>query len=265
MAIFGQWPWTNFHEMNLDWVIKTVKEGIQNVQGVVEDYFAAHVDNTLTVSGDAADAATVGSRLTTINGSLTSLGNRVTTLENTAVHYYNFKKQGHDVNIIPNPLMTDRTTTDALLADISNNYQYVILFEGFPAENVCIDPDDSDNLLFSSTLYDVVFDTTQPKGSFTTRTDYLVKDVIEIQMNAGMTSGTYTTGDYTTLDSKLSDDIVDNIIAVSDNGTRFVNPIAYKKNTTPGYWDVTFYSSTPGHTITLRCLDDDSVTIMTAP
>lgn len=264
MAIFGQWPWTNFHEMNLDWVIKTVKEGIQNVQGVVEDYFAAHVDNTLSVSGDAADAATVGSRLTTVNGSLTSLGNRVTTLENTAVHYYNFKKEGMDVNIIPNPLMTDRTTTDALLADISNNYQYVILFEGFPAENVCIDPDDSDNLLFSSTLYDVVFDTTQPKGSYTSRTDYLVKEVIVIQMDNGMTTGSYTTGDYALLNSKLTANITDNIIAVSSSGTNFANPLAFKKTSPPGYWDVTFSSTSPGHTITLQCLSDDSITILTA-
>lgn len=26
MGVFNNFPWTNFHELNLDWVIKTVKE-----------------------------------------------------------------------------------------------------------------------------------------------------------------------------------------------------------------------------------------------
>lgn len=85
MAIFGQWPWTNFHEMNLDWVIKTTKEAVANIQQTVIDYFTAHVDNTLTVSGDAADAATVGSRLTTVNGSISALDGRIDTLEEHAL------------------------------------------------------------------------------------------------------------------------------------------------------------------------------------
>lgn len=199
MSIFNQFPWTNYREYNLDWVIRTVKKALEDVSDAVSTYFADHIDTTLSVSGAAADAATVGSRLTTINGSLTSLGNRVTTLENTAVHYYNFKIQGHDVNIIPNPLMTARTTTDALLADISNNYQYVILFEGFPAENVCIDPDDSDNLLFNSTLYDVVFDTALPKGSFTARIDVAAAPVV---IDDTVSPAVYAVGNFDTLKAK---------------------------------------------------------------
>ena len=199
MSIFNQFPWVNYREYNLDWVIRTVKKALEDVSDAVSTYFADHIDTTLSVSGAAADAATVGSRLTTINGSLTSLGTRVTTLENTAVHYYNFKKQGMDVNIIPNPQMTARTTTDALLADISNNYQYVILFEGFPAENVCVDPDDSDNLLFNSTLYNVVFDTTLPKGSFTARVDVAAAPVV---IDDTASPAVYAVGDFATLKAK---------------------------------------------------------------
>ena len=199
MSIFNQFPWTNFREYNLDWVIRTVQDckdtvdaALADVSNAVATYFAQHIDTTLTQAGDAADAAAVGSRLTT-------LGNRVTTLENNAVHYYNFKKQGADVNIIPNPLMTARTTTDALLADISNNYQYVILFEGFPAENVCVDPNDSDNLLFNSTLYNVVFDTTLPKGSYTARIDVAAAPVV---IDDTVSPAVYAVGDFATLKAK---------------------------------------------------------------
>lgn len=81
MSVFPSWPWTNFHEYNLDWVIKTVKECKQTVEEAMTDvsnavatYFADHIDATLTQSGEAADAAIVGGRLNTVQGSLNTLG-----------------------------------------------------------------------------------------------------------------------------------------------------------------------------------------------
>lgn len=80
MSVFPSWPWTNFHEENLDWVIKTVKECKQTVEEALADvsdavatYFANHIDTTLTQSGKAADAAAVGNRLSALSGNISSV------------------------------------------------------------------------------------------------------------------------------------------------------------------------------------------------
>lgn len=31
MSIFSEFPYTNFHELNLDWLIKAVKEAVNTV------------------------------------------------------------------------------------------------------------------------------------------------------------------------------------------------------------------------------------------
>lgn len=91
MSIFNQWPWTNFNEYNLDWVIKTVKEckqtveeykqiveeALTNVSDAVAMYFASHIDTTLTQSGKAADAAAVGRKMTNLNSNYTTLNGTV--------------------------------------------------------------------------------------------------------------------------------------------------------------------------------------------
>lgn len=86
MSVFPSWPWTNFHEENLDWVIKTVKkcketvaEALADVSNAVAAYFADHIDTTLTQSDEAADAAAVGNRLTALSG---NISNVQTTLSN---------------------------------------------------------------------------------------------------------------------------------------------------------------------------------------
>ena len=70
MAIFNQFPWTNFREYNLDWVISTVKDCKETVDAALADvssavamYFVDHIDTTLSVSGDAADAAATGNKI----------------------------------------------------------------------------------------------------------------------------------------------------------------------------------------------------------
>lgn len=98
MAIFNQFPWTNFREYNLDWIISkvkaltstvddlntTVENALTDVSDAVSDYFTTHIDSSLTRSGDAADAAVVGQRLTTTNNNITSLTGQVGAL-NTSV------------------------------------------------------------------------------------------------------------------------------------------------------------------------------------
>lgn len=80
MSVFPSWPWTNFHEENLDWVIKTVKEcketveeALADVSNAVATYFAEHINTTLTQSGEAADAAAVGNRLGTLSGNISNV------------------------------------------------------------------------------------------------------------------------------------------------------------------------------------------------
>lgn len=42
MSIFNEYPYTNFHEMNLDWIIKEIKNYIMigmNLQSLIESVF----------------------------------------------------------------------------------------------------------------------------------------------------------------------------------------------------------------------------------
>lgn len=80
MSVFPSWPWTNLHEDNQDWLVKTVEEcentveeALADVSDAVSTYFADHIDTTLTQSGKAADAAAVGNRLGTLSGNISSV------------------------------------------------------------------------------------------------------------------------------------------------------------------------------------------------
>lgn len=106
MSVFPSWPWTNFHEENLDWLISQVKKLSSNASQIVSKYFSDHIDDTLTVSGDAADSKTVGDRLGTVNSSLTNLSNRVDSIVSDNVQSYQFNIEpyvggGHYCNIEP--------------------------------------------------------------------------------------------------------------------------------------------------------------------
>lgn len=86
MSVFPSWPWTNFHEENQSWLIKTVREcketvaeALADVSNAVATYFAGHIDTSLTQSGKAADAAAVGNRLGQLSG---NISNVQTTLSN---------------------------------------------------------------------------------------------------------------------------------------------------------------------------------------
>ena len=203
MSIFNQFPWVNYREYNLDWVIRTVKKALEDVSDAVSTYFADHIDTTLSVSGAAADAATVGSRLTTINGSLTSLGNRVTTLENNAVHYYRFSINNIPVpgvlRLSPNGSMTEAETAAALKDDINDNKPYVVMFDSLPADTVAVDTNDSNVILITSTFYSGRYDTSTHSGTFSTRIDVAAAPVV---IDDTVSPAVYAVGDFATLKTK---------------------------------------------------------------
>lgn len=86
MAIFNQFPWTNFREYNLDWVVRTVKSALEDVYETVQTYFSDHVDTTLSVAGDAADAKKTGDEITALKGRMTTAEGKITALEGYDYH-----------------------------------------------------------------------------------------------------------------------------------------------------------------------------------
>lgn len=87
MSIFNQFPWTNFREYNLDWVIRTVKDALENIYDTVQTYFSDHVDATLTIQGDAADAKKTGDEITSLKGRMTSAEGSISALEALEYHH----------------------------------------------------------------------------------------------------------------------------------------------------------------------------------
>ena len=68
MALFEQFPYTNFHEQNLDWVVKTVKEDKETVDRVEDEWKS--VESGVTASaekGDDAEASVSGNLLDGLN------------------------------------------------------------------------------------------------------------------------------------------------------------------------------------------------------
>ena len=139
MSIFNQFPWTNFREYNLDWVIRTVQDCKETVDAALADvsnavamYFADHIDTTLSVSGDAADAAAVGGRLTTINNTLSNYGGQLNTLRDNIIYVYRFTNTGGTLS----------ANAGVDVMDIIHNWQdhdpFQIYIDDLPAYNIDI-------------------------------------------------------------------------------------------------------------------------------
>jgi len=68
MALFEQFPYTNFHEANLDWVVRTVNENKETVDRVEDEWKS--VESGVTASaekGDDAEASVSGNLLDGLN------------------------------------------------------------------------------------------------------------------------------------------------------------------------------------------------------
>lgn len=198
MSIFNQFPWVNFREYNLDWVIKTVKECKDTVDAALDDvsnavalYFADHVDTTLSVSGDAADARTVGTRLTTLNNSITNHGGRIQTLEDNMIYVYRFTSSAGTLS----------ANAGVDVMDIIHNWQdhepFMIMIDDLPAYNLDIHLQTGYNDRW-------IINGDHVSGSFTyetytnTGTISIIAEeaqIVRIKGTAGAYS--YGTGDYT--------------------------------------------------------------------
>ena len=86
MSIFNQFPWTNFREYNLDWVIRTVKDALENIYDTATQIYADHIDATLSIQGDAADAKKTGDEITALKGRMTTAEGKITALEGYTFH-----------------------------------------------------------------------------------------------------------------------------------------------------------------------------------
>lgn len=139
MSIFNQFPWVNFQNLNLDWCVRTVKDcketvdaALQDVSNAVAQYFADHIDTTLTQSGEAADAAAVGGRLTTINNTLTNYGGQLNTLRDNIIYVYRFTNTGGTLS----------ANAGVDVMDIIHNWQdhdpFQIYIDDLPAYNIDI-------------------------------------------------------------------------------------------------------------------------------
>lgn len=139
MAIFGQFPWLNFHEMNLDWCIRTVKSCQETVESALADvsnavamYFADHIDTTLSVSGDAADAAVVGTRVSNLQGTVTNHGTAITQNTNNIGHIYNLEISG--TTVVPPSGQTFFQIIKAAYDDYTDKYPFTFRINGVEAD-----------------------------------------------------------------------------------------------------------------------------------
>lgn len=81
MSIFNQWPWTNYNEYNLSWVISKVKYIEDHISQLVIDATSDFLDPTLTDPTKAAQAKVTGDRINQNSGEIVGLKNRMTVAE----------------------------------------------------------------------------------------------------------------------------------------------------------------------------------------
>lgn len=71
MPLFEHMPYTNFENLNLDWILKTIKEH--------EDKIADHESR---IDSLEASITTISENITTIEGDITTINNNITNIEN---------------------------------------------------------------------------------------------------------------------------------------------------------------------------------------
>lgn len=119
MSVFPSWPWTNYNNYNLDWVIKKVKYIEEHLEEIVVDATSDMLDDTLTnpdkaaqakaagdaIRGNAADIASLDTTVQGITNNVTNLTTRVTRNENSI-----------------NNLLTADENLDDRITDLNNRY-----------------------------------------------------------------------------------------------------------------------------------------------
>ena len=142
MGFVNQFPYSDFHEMNLDWLIKQTKENIDKIQ-VLEDEFAKievvteeHIQQMIDIA-IAANNVTVYAAIKQVKDDLTAALNNLNTdlttrykaytdaqialqkiyIDNQDIYYFNQAKSYSDAN-----LETAKSYIDTKLID----YTYMI-------------------------------------------------------------------------------------------------------------------------------------------
>ena len=143
MSIFNQFPYTNVHEMNLDWVIKTVKNALENVEDVVTEYFADHLDSTLSDPNKAAQAAATGFRLSGVEGGLDAQSLRIDTLEQqVTAGQFAFTLSKSDDTLKYNDIVTSSGDVPQLYELVQSGIPVRISVDGDPLYRAKISGDD---------------------------------------------------------------------------------------------------------------------------
>lgn len=133
MSIFNQFPYTNVHEMNLDWVIKTVKNALEDVEDVVSQYFADHLDSTLTDPNKAAQAYATGQRIGNLESSSAGMGLRITLIEDRLKNdIYDFTLTKSDPSLDYADGVTTSDDLTKLYDNITNNMPVFCFVDGVP-------------------------------------------------------------------------------------------------------------------------------------
>ena len=133
MSIFNQFPYTNVHEMNLDWVIKTVKNALEDVEDVVTEYFADHLDSTLSDPNKAAQAYATGQRIGNLESSTAGIALRVTLMEDRLKNdIYDFTLTKSDPSLDYADGVTTSDDLTKLYDNITNSMPVFCFVDGVP-------------------------------------------------------------------------------------------------------------------------------------
>lgn len=82
MSVFPSWPWTNYNNYNLDWIIKKVSSIEEHIEELVIDATGDILDDTLTDPDKAAQAKAAGDAIRANASNITNLGSQITELNN---------------------------------------------------------------------------------------------------------------------------------------------------------------------------------------
>lgn len=239
MSIFNQFPYTNVHEMNLDWVIKTVKNALEDVEDVVSQYFADHLDSTLSDPNKAAQAYATGQRIGNLESSSAGMGLRLTLIEDRLTNdIYDFTLTKSDPALDYADGVTTSDDMTKLYDNITNSMPVFCFVDGVPYKAKTAGAN-------SIVLYNDVpaYEITIAKTATTGSAKYL--GFVKIDANAlSYISGTYDGVQNSVLEGTFSGNIV-----LHDLGTKsFSTPVgADYTSLTPGvisYVTVYFSDST---------------------
>lgn len=217
MAVFPSWPWTNFHEENLDWLIKDVKYIKDHIEEIVVDATADMLDSTLTLADKAAQAKAAGdairanaSQITAVNTNLTNAINEVDTRLSAEIDNYQFPHYEMDLTKTSESLTyydmvkVDEPLVD-LVDDIGHNRPFMLLINGAPAYGVNVTVGSQSSTIRGRVDVGTSTYTWMISSTATTGTASLVPaDGVRVVFQESGSTATYFLGNYQALTGILN-------------------------------------------------------------